>query len=373
MGRYKVLLNASMVTESATGVGVYTVQLINHLVPHLRASNIDFDIYTYHKKQFKDVESTRLISLGNLLDKLLITKVTIHRHIWNIIYLAFIGRKYNMLYSFSSHGTLYHKNQIVTIHDLICFAYPEQHKSQYFYFKKYIPYLINHSKHVIAISNFTMTEVLRYYGLDKKSKVSVIYNGVDHLKSVCIEADEIKFVNSLTGRNPYCLTVGASYPHKNIDTLLEVAKRLENTLLKFIIVNKHNSYIAQMKQKANDMNLSNVFFLDYVEEKKLAALYKLANLNLYLSLYEGFGFPPAEALSFGTTSLISNHGALLEVYENMMDFADPLNVEIIVSKLKGYMNFKPGGKVSFDELKAKYNWEKASFLTSQLIDNYVQQ
>lgn len=368
MQRNRVLLNASMVTEDASGVGVYTVQLINHLVPYLKANNINFHIYSYYKKQFEDAEAVRIISLGKLLDKLLIKKITLHRHIWNIIYLYFIGRKYDLLYSFSSHGSVYHKNQIITIHDLICFAYPQQHKSQYFYFKKYIPLLIKRSKQVVTVSNFTKSEVLKYYKQVNATKITVIYNGADHLKNVDVENEDLQWVNSITAGNPFCLSIGASYPHKNIETVLNVAKQLMNTSIKFIIVNKPNPYFIQLQHKAKELKLDNVIFLAYVEEKKLAALYRLANLNLYLSLYEGFGFPPAEALCFGTPSLISKQSALLEVYENMMDFADPLNIDEIVQKIKAYIAYGKEKKVFFEQLAAKYNWEKTALLTFQLIN-----
>ncbi len=361
-----------MVTESATGVGVYTVQLINHLVPHLKANKIDYHIYSYYKEQFKDGEEIKLISLGKLLDKLLIKKITLHRQIWNMVYLNFIGRKYEMLYSFSSHGSLYHKNQIITIHDLICFAYPQQHKSQYFYFKKYIPLLIKHSKQVVTISNFTKKEVLTYYKPVESAKITVIYNGVDHFNNACVKDEDLQWVNSITAGKPFCLTVGASYPHKNVETLLTVAKQLKD-ITNFVIVNKPNPYFIGLQQKAKEMQLNNVIFLAYVEEKKLAALYKLAKLNLYLSLYEGFGFPPAEALFFGTPSLIANQGALSEVYENMMDFTDPLKVDEIVQKVKSHINNEKEVKVLFNELKEKYNWEKSSFSTFQLINTFIQQ
>lgn len=372
MQKNRVLLNASMVTESATGVGVYTVQLINYLVPHLKVNKIDFHIYSYCKDHFQDVSSTRLITLGKVLDKLLSNKITLHRHIWNIVYLYFIGRKYSMLYSFSSHGSLYHNNQIITIHDLICFAYPQQHKGQYFYFKNYIPLLLKRSKQVVAISNFTKSEVLKYYKYVESKKITVIYNGVDHLKNVDIGDEDLQWVASITAGNLFCLAVGASYPHKNIETLLKVAKKLEETTIKIVIVNKQNPYFLQLQLIAKEMKLNNVIFLAYVEEKRLAALYKLANLNLYLSLYEGFGFPPAEALCFATPSLISKQEALLEVYENMMDFVDPLKIDEIVQKVKIKVNSGKEIKASFNHLEAKYNWKKSALAAFQLINKCIE-
>lgn len=344
---------------------MYATHLLNSLIPRLKEGKISFDVYCYNDEHIKCDEAIKKISLGSLLDKILLPKISLHRHIWNLLYLGWVGRKYDLIYSFSSHGTLFHKNQVITIYDLICIAYPEQHKSQYFYFRYYMPLLIQRSNHVVTISNFSKDEVLKYYKDETPTRISATYVGIDHFKKVAIDRQHGEWVNSITQNTPFCIAVGASYPHKNIDTILAVAKRLENTPLKFIIVNKNNKYFLGIQQKSRELGLTNVIFLSYVSDEKLAALYKSASLNLYLSLYEGFGIPPAEALFFGTPSLLSNRGSLPEVYEGIMELINPLDLDLIAAKT--LLLIKNPAIPDFEKLKSKYSWENVSKNTYQLI------
>src|SRR5438128_2694485 len=106
MNSGKVLLNASMVTEVATGVGVYSIQLLKRLLPVLELNNISYTLYAYDISAFTGyVDKCNKITLGFLLDKIFKSKIPIHRHIWNLLYLPFIARKYKVLFSPSSHGT----------------------------------------------------------------------------------------------------------------------------------------------------------------------------------------------------------------------------------------------------------------------------
>jgi glycosyltransferase involved in cell wall biosynthesis len=361
-----------MVTQNATGVGIYTINLLKQLLPLLAQSNITHTIYTYEIAYFSDHAGVRKISLGKLLDFIFLRRLSLHRHLWNIFYLGVIARSFNLVYSFSTHGTLCHRNQVITIHDLICFAYPDQHKSQYYYFKYFVDRLINNSRHTVTISNFTKNEVLNRYKKASKAQVSVISNGVDHFTDSFVHQDEVEWVKNLTDRSPFCTIIGASYKHKNVETLLHVALRLEQTGIKIVVVNKENSYFKHLKNLAKQLNVQNVIFLSYLSEEKLAALYSEAKLNLYISLYEGFGFPPAEALFFGTPSLLSKQPALIEIYGTVFPFVNADNVGSITGKIVQMCSEKEMFLHTFNDLAKKYSWktsaEKSFILIKRLLN-----
>lgn len=373
MKHKSILINAGMVSNQPSGVGVYSLELLKELIPYLEHEGYKFTIYCYEPNLIEkiNISNVRKISLGNFLDKLLKNKEVIHRHIWNIIILNFISPRYDILYSFTSHGALYHPKQIITIHDLICLSFPNSHKGQYYYFKYFLPYLINQCKHIITISNFSKTELINTYSIENK-KISVIHNGINHLEKLKWFQEDEGWLEELTGKRKFCLCVGASYPHKNIETLLAVCNKMRNVDIKFIIINKPNSYYNSLKKKVELMQLKNVIFLPFIENSRLALLYARTRLNIYLSLYEGFGFPPAEASFFRTQSLLSNQSALVEVYGEGFEYTDPFDInQIEMIVLKYVLPVEKLETDSYNELKEKYNWKKAAEKTLNLFKAYL--
>lgn len=366
----KILINACMVTNEPSGVGVYSIELLKKLIPHLEKNKFSYTIYCYNPALIEELSNSpvKKISLGYLLDKLLKKKEVIHRHIWNIIILNFLSIRFDILYSFTTHGTLFHPKQVITIHDLISLSFPGSHRQQYYYFKFFVPYLIKQSKHIITISNFTKDEVIKHYGLNT-GKISVIYNGINHLEKLRLTGQDEKWVEDLTNNTPFSICVGASYVHKNIDTLLTICERMKFLKIKFIIINKPNAYYNSLKKQAADLNLLNVIFLPYITSSQLASLYKLARLNIYLSLYEGFGFPPAEAALFKTQSILSKHPALVEVYGEGFEYTDPFDIDFIEKIVFEYaFSEKKQLNHSYPELKKKYNWNKTAERTFELLE-----
>ena len=362
-----------MITGQPSGVGVYSQELLKELVPQLQQAAYNFTIYCYEPAILKKlgIPNVKKISLGYFLDRVFKKKEVIHRHIWNIVALNFISQKYDIVYSFTSHGTLYHRNQIITIHDVICLSFPDSHKGQYYYFKYFLPFLIKKCQHIISISNFTKDEIMKVYSI-KSETISVIYNGIDHLEKLkWLEKDE-GWLEEITDKKQFCICVGASYPHKNIETLLTVCDKMKESDIRFIITNKPNIYYNLIKKKAEDMQLKNVIFLPFVESSRLALLYKRARLNIYLSLYEGFGFPPAEAAFFGTQSILSKQPALVEVYGEGFEYVDPFDVKRIEMIVMKYTSAKKKLEVdSYSELQKKYNWRKAAEMTFNLFKDHM--
>lgn len=358
----KILINACMITSQPSGVGIYSIELLKELIPYLVKNNFSFTIYCYDTALLKQLNIPRVkkISLGFLFDRIFKNNEVIHRHIWNIIILNFLSARFDILYSFSSHGTLFHPRQIITIHDLISLSFPDSHKSQYYYFKFFIPFLVKQSKYIIAISNFTKNEIIKHYKTDN-NKISVIYNGINHLeKNNLLETDK-NWIENISDKVPFCLCVGASYIHKNMETLLLVCEKMKSLKVKFIIVSKPNSYYNLLKKKAKDCQLQNVIFLPYVTNSQLALLYKEAKLNIYISLYEGFGFPPAEAAFFRTQSLLSTQTTLMEVYGEGFEYTDSFDANKIESIISKYAFAEKKLETNcYYKLKEKYNWNKAA-------------
>ncbi|WP_177179808.1 MULTISPECIES: glycosyltransferase family 4 protein [Kaistella] len=331
----KFFFNLSMLNRRPTGVGIYSNKLKQELSKKLSPNFI-----------FLYIKDVRLLSL--------------YRIFWNIFILPLkVGK--NTVYSFSSHGSPFIANQVITIHDLICLNFPKQHRFQYYYFRFILPSIIRSSKKIVVISEFTKSEVLKFYKVEE-NKIKVVYNGANILQYSPDSKTEQEFDN-LTNKKPYFITVGASYEHKNIFNLLSAIKKFNNLNFSFIIIGKANKYGLQLRDYAKKNHMPNVIFLDYVSDQLLSKLYKEALCNIYISRYEGFGFPPLEAASLGTVSLVSNIPVMREVFSNSMIYVDPLSVDDICEKLQmiSKCKFNLGlYKNQYPTLITKYSWNHAA-------------
>jgi hypothetical protein len=357
----KILINASMLTKQPTGVGVYSIEMLKNLIPLLDKNFIQYDIFTYYDAGLAAIAqqgNIKKISLGNFLDSILGKNLSIHRLVWCFSKLSSLSKQYDLVYSLSTHGALNNSKQIITVHDLISLTFPKQHRLQYLYFKYLVPTMLRNARNVVAISKFTKAELVSYDSGLNADKIKVVYNGVDHLSDKSTKESDIKVLNITNGES-YCLLIGASYPHKNAKTIIEVAKRLQESHMKIVIAGRQSAYYETLKQLAANQKINNIIFLNYVDEPLLSSLYYKAKLHIYISLYEGFGFPPAEAAFYQTDTIISSHAALSEIYSDCFYSVDPYDVEGIVTYIKSIDEEKANNGV-YKQLVGKYNWSNAS-------------
>lgn len=338
----KIFFNFSMLNKKPTGVGVYCEQLYGYI-----KSNLEYKSLFISDAKF----------------------LTIRRLFWNLFVLPFKIKK-NLVYSPSTHGSIFIKNQIITIHDLIALNFPTQYKFQYYYFKYYVPLLIKYSKKVVAISSFTKSELISYYGI-KPDKIEVIHNGIVPLKYEVTDLTKLE-LKKIVGDSKFFVCVGASYSHKNILTLIDSIAHFGNKDVKFVIVGKNNDYFNGVKEKAKFLNLDNVIFLNYISNELLQILYERALANIYVSLYEGFGYPPLEAAQLGTISIVSDIPIMREVYGESMLFVDPTSVEKISNYLTQIVKQPYDKKEIYartNYLFSLYSWEKTINSINNLINS----
>lgn len=338
----KTYINLSMLNKKPTGVGIYSENLLNMIIKK--------------KTKWKPlyIKEGRLISL--------------YRIFWNFFILPFLVGKGNVV-SFSSHGSPFIKRQIITIHDLICLNFPKQHKFQFLYFKYLLPILLRSSKKIIAISAFTKEEIIKFYRIPPE-KIEVIHNGSNEFLQKTNLTTESE-INKITKGLPFFLSVGNSYSHKNTFKLLEVAKLMKEKPVVFLILGADNVFLKKIKEKAERENLSNVVFLNYVSKELLAGFYQKCIANIYISLYEGFGFPPMEAAYFNSVSVVSDIPVMNEIYGNSVIYVNPNSSSDIMSKLDELLLNKIDltmYKNKFDKLFETYNWEKTAEKTINLIN-----
>ena len=133
--------------------------------------------------------------------------------------------------------------------------------------------------------------------------------------------------------------VGNLSPHKNVRGLIRAYKALPEWLReKYKLVlgaSKKAKYFTDIEKVIREMELlSEVFFTGFIEEKDLPTVYRMSELFVFPSLYEGFGLPPLEAMASGCPVVSSNSAPMTEVLGDAALFFNPYDVEEMSSAMK---------------------------------------
>lgn len=223
--------------------------------------------------------------------------------------------------------------KVVTIHDLIFVRYPQYYsffdrKIHFWKFKK----AADTADKIIAISEQTKRDIIEYLKVPE-SKIEVIYQGCHHAfkeqqSPELMEAVKEKF--KLPER--FVLNVGTIEDRKN---LLNVVKAISGTEIPLVVVGRKTKYYQKIERllKKNKME-KQVLFLEGVSMDELACLYKLADIFVYPSFFEGFGIPVIEALFSKTVVVTSNTSCLPEAGGKDSVYVNPDNDLDIRAKLK---------------------------------------
>jgi glycosyltransferase involved in cell wall biosynthesis len=270
---------------------------------------------------------------------------------------------------------LYFKKYIVTIHDLIISHYPGSrattlnplfYKIKIFFYKIVIKIVASRAKKVVAVSKYTKEDINKLLKINLQ-KIEVIYEGVDLPRES--KLDCIKVKSDLGIKKEFFLYVGSAYPHKNLELLLQVMKKVDEKY-QLVLVGRKNYFYNKLEDEINKLKLENKIILtDYLDDQKLSCLYKSAKLYVFPSLIEGFGLPPIEAQSYGLPVLSSNSSCLPEILGNSAIYFNPNKVDDLKNKLSKIIsdtNLREGLIQKGEENIKKYSWQSCAKKTLSL-------
>ncbi|MEN5086511.1 glycosyltransferase family 1 protein [Sphingobacterium faecium] len=228
---------------------------------------------------------------------------------------------------------------VVTVHDLIALDFPNLCQNETAaYFKLTLSRSIQKANHIITVSQKVKNDILNRFPDISEEKIQVIYPG---LKANFSPVTDLSVRENIKNRyalpDQYFLFVGNLEPKKNITLIIQAFTRLKGIRLcahKLVIVGqlgwKYDSIL-------NDINQSrfreDIILLGYIDEEHLPALYAMAAIFLFPSLYEGFGIPALEAMACGCPVIISNRGALPEVTGGAAYQIDPYDIDSLISAI----------------------------------------
>jgi len=207
-----------------------------------------------------------------------------------------------------------------TIHDMTAWMLPELHPNANRRAERNFAALARAARGLIAVSQCTKDDAVRVLGLAPE-KITVIHSGIAD-SFFHVTARDIATVRSRHKlKRPFVLFVGTIEPRKNLDVLIGAFGSLPPSIREeYELVVAGPMGWASPETRAR---LAGARYLGYVPETDLAPLTAAASLFVYPSLYEGFGFPVAQAMAAGVPVLTSNAGSLPEIAGDAAELVDP--------------------------------------------------
>lgn len=237
---------------------------------------------------------------------------------------------------------------IVTIHDLIYKTYPQGHKPQTIALtEKYMKAILARADKIICISENTRRDLHSFFGFPL-DKTCAVYNGVDHNIFFPLSAQDRLLAASQLKKlglyKPYILYVGTIEPRKNLAGLLESFALLKSKKVfqgQLVVAGMQGWMVENMEGLIKKLGIQkDVIFTGFVRDEQLRQLYNMAELFVFPSFYEGFGFPILEAFCCGTVVITSNTSSCAEIASDAAICVDPGNFKAIADAMERVLTDK---------------------------------
>jgi glycosyltransferase involved in cell wall biosynthesis len=268
---------------------------------------------------------------------------------------------------------------LATVHDLASLHVHHKYGAlRSRYVKEVLPALIRRQSHLIAVSQCSKRDIVRWVGYPEE-RISVIYEAADPEVYFVREAEQsrayLQVHHPQIGEAPYFVYVARiEHPGKNHQVLLKAFERLKKRLAiphKLVLAGSDWDRAAEVHQLHRQLECqADVIFLGFVPSESVPHLYSAARAMVFPSLFEGFGLPVLEAMSSGIPVACSSAGSLPEVAGEASLMFDPEDVE----QLEAYLE----RLVVSDEMchqlsqaglaqSARFSWKKAAEETMHLL------
>lgn len=240
---------------------------------------------------------------------------------------------------------------IVTAHDLSFEFFPETFswRQRLWHFAINFRSLLRRADHVVAVSASTKDDLITRYRLPE-AKVRVIHSGIDERFRPMDRNDLSLLAVKEKYELPYkfILYLGTIEPRKNIGALLSAfetyqrtAASDEATRYELVLAGQPGWKYTELFEAIDRSPVRDkIHLIGFVDDTDKPALYNLASLFVYPSFYEGFGFPPLEALSSGVPTVVSHSASLPEVIGSAGVLIDPYRPDEIYQALRGILGDK---------------------------------
>lgn len=227
---------------------------------------------------------------------------------------------------------LTYKKCVYTYHDSILCRHPEYFPSpvQFNRYLKYFEISLHAADRIIAISRYEKKELVNMFHVPSE-KIDVVYHGIDHRRFRQLpDSLLIPFKHKRHLPDQYLFYLGTDYPHKNLINLVlafqEVLKTDDGKGYFLVIAgNRHYFHGDHELNRLIKPLRERIILPGYLPDEEIPLFYNAAQLVVFPSLEEGFGFPVLEAFACGTPLVCSNTASLPEIAADAALLVDTRN------------------------------------------------
>ena len=231
---------------------------------------------------------------------------------------------------------------VVTIHDLIYKTYAQSHTPEAIELtEKYMQDIALKADQIICISQNTRRDLHAIFNIPLE-KTCVVYNGVDHRLFYPFSpqqrigaADQLK---QMGVNKPYVLYVGTIEPRKNLHGLLESFAMLKRKKIfqgQLVVAGMKGWMVDNIGGLINQLDIKqDVIFTGFISDVQLRLLYNMAEVFVFPSFYEGFGFPILEAFCCGAAVITSQTSSCGEIASDAAMKVDPKDTAMIAGAME---------------------------------------
>ena len=204
--------------------------------------------------------------------------------------------------------------------------------------------------------------LIKLYGLDE-SKIQVIYPGIE------LENTGFKIVDMALPKK-YILYLGTIEPRKNVGTIIKAFEEINDPYLHLVIAGGNGWLYNKIKRQVKESSKKEqIYLLDYILPDQRWEIYKNAKMLVWPSYYEGFGFPPLEAMCQGCPVIVSSNSSMPEVVGDAALLVNSYNVSEITFAINQLLT---DNKLRDDLINKgrdkmlKFSWSKSALEINKL-------
>ncbi|MBO5725055.1 MAG: WecB/TagA/CpsF family glycosyltransferase [Lentisphaeria bacterium] len=338
----KILLSAIPFDNGKSGISVY----IREIVKALESAGHELTLIVEDDgaKEFERFELIRIKkrnALFSMLYSLFILPLRIH---W---------KKYDLCIMLAANRRVFCRYPVFTIavvHDLSQYHVPVKYdRFRMFYIKKVLPHYVRKAQSIVAISQSTGNDLVKYWHIPEE-KITVVYNGFTPPAAVKAEKKkQILYISRI------------EHPGKNHLNLLKAFELLPEDLRReYTLVMPGaawNGAETVFEYAKNSPCADRFCFTGFVDFAKLPELYAESSLYVFPSHFEGFGLSLLEAMDAGVPCACSNNSSLGELGRNAAELFDPASPEEIARSMEKILS----DRTYQEELSIKGKAKAANF------------
>jgi glycosyltransferase involved in cell wall biosynthesis len=256
--------------------------------------------------------------------------------------------------------------QLAVMHDLNFEHYPADLPAAYSkYYRTWFPRFAKKAARIVTVSEFSKQDIVTRYEVEP-DRIDVVHNGVGDIFSPLSTAERTAAMDRFTQGRRYLVCVGSLHPRKNTANLLAAFDLLAANVpdVQLLIVGERMFQDARMERVLAAMkHADRVVFAGRLGQADLRLAMGAAVALAYVSYFEGFGIPVAEAMKCGVPVIAAKATSLPEVAGDAAVYCDPFDPADIARAMHSVLDDAALRSWLIDtglERAQRYTWDRTA-------------